>query len=67
MDPDFAEVQRYAIGKNKDKKIIGTSSTKDKPGLKEEGKVSDPYEGYSPDFEADDYAKGGGLAGLLGE
>jgi hypothetical protein len=53
---DFSEVERYAIGKNKDKKIIGKQAARD-----------DWAEGRAMEQAEDvDYASGG-LAYLLGE
>ena len=54
---DFSEVERYAIGKNKDKKIIGKQAEKDAWA---EGRAESQAE------EFDEFASGG-LAHLLGE
>ena len=54
---DFTEVEKYAIGKNKDKKIIGKQADKDAWA---EGRAESQAE------EFDDFASGG-LAYLLGE
>ena len=51
-----------------DTSVLETYATGKKVKPRGTGKVSDPYEGYSPDLKDPDidYAKGG-LAGLLGE
>ena len=54
---DFSEVERYAIGKNKDKKIVGKQATRDEWA---EGRAMEQAE------DIDDFASGG-LAYLLGE
>ena len=59
---DFSEVERYAIGKNKDKKIIGKQAEKDAWA---EGRQEAQWESQAVD-DIDDLAKGG-LAYLLGE
>ena len=53
----FSEVERYAIGKNKDKKIIGKQAARDEWA---EGRAMEQAE------DIDDFASGG-LAYLLGE
>ena len=42
-----------------DTSVLETYATGKKVKPRGTGKVSDPYEGYSPDLKADDYAKGG--------
>ena len=54
---DFTEIEKYAIGKNKDKKIIGKKAQSDAWA---EGRAESAAE------DIDDFAKGG-LAYLLGE
>ena len=54
---DFSEIERYAIGKNKDKKIVGKQAARDDWA---EGRAMEQAE------DVDDFAKGG-LAYLLGE
>jgi hypothetical protein len=54
---DFSEVERYAIGKNKDKKIVGKQAARDEWA---EGRAMEQAE------DIDDFASGG-LAYLLGE
>ena len=58
---DFTEVEKYAIGKNKDKKIIGKKAKQD---AWDEGYAESRAEGQLEDI--DDFASGG-LAYLLGE
>ena len=55
---DFSEVEKYAIGKNKDKKIIGKQADKDAWA---EGRAESAAEDFDPEFSK------GGLAYLLGE
>ena len=71
---DFSEVERYAIGKNKDKKIIGRQADKDAWAEGRAESQADEYdkmrdEGYFDEAEKDFYEgkASGGLAGLLGE
>ena len=71
---DFSEVERYAIGKNKDKKIIGKQADKDAWAEGRAESQADEYdkmrdEGYFDEAEKDFYEgkASGGLAGLLGE
>jgi len=49
-----------------DTSVLESYATGKKVKARGSGEVYDPYEGYSPDLKADDYAKGG-LAHLLGE
>ena len=42
-----------------DTSVLESYATGKKVKSRGTGKVSDPYEGYSPDLKADDYAKGG--------
>ena len=56
-----------------DTSVLESYATGKKVKPRGTGKVSDPYEGYSPDLKADDYAKGGrvslskgGLSKILG-
>ena len=63
MPQTFSEVERYAIGKNKDKKIIGKKAKSD---AEAEMYAESRAEGQLDDIDPDDFAKGG-LAYLLGE
>jgi len=60
---DFTEVEKYAVGKNIDKKIIGK-----KAKLDDDAQIAaeSRAEGQLEDIDPDDFAKGG-LAYLLGE
>ena len=60
---DFTEIEKYATGKNIDKKIIGK-----KAKLDDDAQVyaESRAEGQLEDIDPDDFAKGG-LAYLLGE
>ena len=49
-----------------DTSVLESYATGKKVKARGSGEVYDPYEGYSPDLKADDYAKGG-LAYALGE
>jgi hypothetical protein len=49
-----------------DTSVLESYATGKKVKSRGSGEVYDPWEGYSPDLKADDYAKGG-LAYMLGE
>ena len=49
-----------------DTSVLETYATGKKVKPRGTGEIRDPYEGFSPDLKADDYAKGG-VAHLLGE
>jgi hypothetical protein len=69
--PDDSEIEFDIMDYNPknevhDTSVLETYATGKKVKPRGTGKVYDPYEGYSPDLKADDYAKGG-LAYMLGE
>ena len=53
---DFSEIEKYATGKNVDKKVVGSKRVKDS--------WAEGYAEAQADRWADDFAKGG-LAGVL--
>jgi len=60
---DFTEVEKYAVGKNIDKKIVGKKARSD---AEAQIHAESRAEGQFDDIDPDDFAKGG-LAYLLGE
>ena len=71
---DFTEIEKYAIGKNKDKKIIGKQAKRDDWAEGRAESQADEYdkmrdEGYFDEAEKDFYEgkASGGLAHMLGE
>jgi hypothetical protein len=60
---DFTEIEKYAVGKNTDKKIVGKKARSD---TEAERYAESRAEGQLEDIDPDDFAKGG-LAYLLGE
>ena len=59
---DFTEIEKFAVGKNTDKKIIGKQAKSD---AWDEGRAESAAEEIYPHFD-DEFASGG-LARLLGE
>ncbi len=77
-EPDDVEIDADVVSYNPKAEVHDTSvlesyATGKKVKSRGSGEVRDPWEGYSPDLKADDYAKGGrvslskgGLANILG-